>query len=236
MTVFFEVNNSLIHFRANRPLGLLKLFKWSHKLFGGINRQHRVLINLMTRERVKTSNPLNFIPKKFQPNRLLIKIGGTDFDDIPSHSKSPALKGDVVSLIKHIHKLRQNAFATNLLADLHREKHFKIVLRRRQSVDARDASDDNHIGAREQGGSRRKSQTLNLLVDRRVLFDVSVAPWNICFWLVIIEVAHKVLHRIMRKELPKLGVKLRRQSLIVRHHQCRFTDISEDIGRRKCLP
>src|ERR1019366_3827116 len=59
----------------------------------------------------------------------------------------------------------------------------------------------------------REPQPLDLLIDRRILLDVSIAPRDISLRLVIIEVRHKVLHRVIREELPELRVKLRRQQV-----------------------
>ena len=60
-----------------------------------------------------------------------------------------------------------------------------------------------------------QSQAINLFVDRQILLYIGIRRRNICFGLVVVVVRHKILHRIMWKELPHLAIQLCGQGLVV---------------------
>src|SRR5438093_5199622 len=60
----------------------------------------------------------------------------------------------------------------------------------------------------------RVAHLIDVLVDRRIFFDVGIRGWDIGFRLVVIVVADKILHRIVWKEARKFAVQLRCQSFI----------------------
>ena len=53
--------------------------------------------------------------------------------------------------------------------------------------------------------------------------------------MVVIVVADKILHRVLREELLKLAVKLRRQRLIMGNHQRRLLHLLDQIRHREGL-
>ena len=47
------------------------------------------------------------------------------------------------------------------------------------------------------------AQPVNFLVDSRILFNLSIRVRNIRFRLIVVIIRNKILHRILRKELPE---------------------------------
>ena len=123
----------------------------------------------------------------------------------------------------------------DLLPAFHREQHALVIFRRSDAVDARNARDHDDVAAREQRARRGKSQALDLLVNRRILLDVSVGARNVGFRLVVIEVADEIFDGVVREELFELGVELRRERLVVRDDQRRPVEFADHIGDRESL-
>ena len=98
----------------------------------------------------------------------------TNSERIAAHAERAAHEIDIVAAVLHVDELAQQNVAVDLLADAHARRHLHVVRRRAQAEDARDRGDDQRIGARQQRLRRRVAQTLDLVVDRAVLFDVGV--------------------------------------------------------------
>ena len=183
----------------------------------------------MPGQRVKLADPLDLIAKKFHPHGLVLALGGVDFDHIPAHPEFSAGKGDVVAFVEHLDQLRQKGLARQALSGPERHEHLEKILRRSQAVNARHAGHDNRIPARQQRAHRRQPQTLDLLVDRRILFDERIRARQVGLGLVVVEIAHKIFHRIAREKLFELAVELGRQGLVVGHDQRRTVQIPDHI-------
>ncbi len=82
--------------------------------------------------------------------------------------------------------------------------------------------DDDHVAPLEQGVGRGVAEPVDLVVARRVLLDVRVAPRQVRLGLVVVEVADEVLDRVVREELAELGVELGGQRLVVGQHEGRL--------------
>ena len=59
------------------------------------------------------------------------------------------------------------------------------------------------------------AQLIDLVIDGRILFYISIRRGHICLRLVIIVVGYKIFHRILGKKFLELAVKLRCQRFIV---------------------
>ena len=114
-----------------------------------------------------------------------------------------------------------------------RNHRFQIVLGRPQTIDTTDTGDDNHVASADQRTRGSQTQSIDLFVDGRVFFDVDVALGDVGFRLIVIVVADKVAHGVVRKEVPKLAVKLGRQSFVVREHEGRTLQLGNHVGHRE---
>ena len=59
------------------------------------------------------------------------------------------------------------------------------------------------------------AQLVYLIINGRILFNVGVRGRNVGFGLVVVVIAHKILHRILRKKLFELGIELGGQGFVV---------------------
>ena len=84
---------------------------WCHKLLRREKREMCELLVNMAGERIKSRDAIHFIAEELDAQRLLIRTGRVHLDDIAAHAKTTAIKRDVVSLVEHIHELRQHILA-----------------------------------------------------------------------------------------------------------------------------
>jgi hypothetical protein len=78
-------------------------------------------------------------------------------------------------------------------------------------------------------------QALDLLVDRRVLLDVGVGLRDVRLGLVVVVVADKILHGVVRQELAQLLRQLGAERLVGGHHQRRPLQALDEPGRGGAL-
>ena len=79
------------------------------------------------------------------------------------------------------------------------------------------------------------AQFIDLIVYRRILFDIGIGIGYICLRLIIIVVRYKILDGILGEEFPEFGAQLSRQGFVVGEHQGRTVDLGDNIGHGKRL-
>ena len=162
----------------------------------------------------------------------VVAVGRLHLQHIPTHAEFRPLQGRVVALVKDVDQVAQDLIAAYHLAYGQLQGHLPIILWAAQAVDAGDRSDDYHIPPAEEGGGSSQTETLDLLVDLGILFNVGVAAGDIGLWLVIVVVRDEVLHHIIGKKLTELAVELRGQRFVVGDNQGRHLDRFDDLGYR----
>ena len=95
--------------------------------------------------------------------------------------------------------------------------------------------DDDHVAPLEQGVGRGVAEPVDLVVPRRVLLDVRVAPGQVRLRLVVVEVADEVLDGVVREELAELAVQLRGERLVVGEDERRLLVLLDRPGQRRRL-
>ncbi len=171
--------------------------------------------------RIHFLDALDLITEQLHPDRRLC-AGRIDVDHIAAHAEGPSLKRQIVADILDIHQLAQDLL-TRFLHTRPQRKHLVLVVERAaQAVNAGHRGHDNDIPALRQRRRRRVAQLFDLIVDVRIFFDIGIGRRYIGLRLIIVVVADKILHRVLREELLKLAVKLRRQRLIMGNHQRRL--------------
>ena len=71
---------------------------------------------------------------------------------------------------------------------------------------------------------------IDLIVDGGVFFNIGIGLGQIGLGLVIIVIADKISHRVIREKRFKLIVKLGCKSFIMSEHQGRFLHLFYDVG------
>ena len=181
---------------------------------------------------IELKDALNLIAEKLNAHGAVVPARRKHFDDVAAHTKAAALKGDVVALVLNGDELAQDVLTRHRLPLVQRQDHLVIALRRAKTVDARNARDDDAVAPLEERARRRVAQFINLVVDRRILFDISVRRRNIRLRLVVIVVADKVADIVLREERLELTRQLRRQRLIVRDDKRRLLYAFDRLGDR----
>ena len=96
-------------------------------------------------ERVDLGNRINRIAKELDPYRPALLIGRKDLDHIAPDPKRATMKIKVVTLVLNIDQLAEQRVAVHLAALFDKEDEIKIRFGRPESIDTRDAGDDNRI-------------------------------------------------------------------------------------------
>ena len=137
-----------------------------------------------------------------------VSVSGKHLNGVASHAKLPAEEVNVVTLILHGGELAQNLAPFDGLAHLQREHGLLVVVRRADAKYARNACNDNGVTPRQQRLGSRMPEPVNLVVNGRFLCHVDVGVRDVGLRAIIIVVAHEVLNRVLREELPELLIEL----------------------------
>src|SRR5262249_50631682 len=150
-----------------------------------------------------------------------IVIRRQDFDHVTAHAKRTAAEVTLVTFVEDLDKTLGDLFPLDLLPLLEHEEHTVVGFRRAETVNATDARYDHAIAPLEKRPGRRETKLVELIVDGGFFFDVDVARGDVSFGLVVIVVTDEVFDGVRRKERLEFLIKLRRERLVVRQHECR---------------
>ena len=207
----------------------LKLLAGGDEVLGRVDVERRAAEQHLAGQRIELGDPLDLVAPELDPLGHL-GVGREDIERVAAHAEGAAVEIDIVALELQVDQLAQQLVAVADLADPQRHRHLAVVLRRAQAVDRRDRRDDQHIAARQQRLGRGVAQPVDLFVDLGFFFDVQVFAGDVGLGRVHIVVGDKQLDRRLGQQLAKLGVQLRDQRLVMRHHQGRALELLEDLG------
>ena len=80
------------------------------------------------------------------------------------------------------------------------------------------------------------AQLVDLVIDRRVFFDIGVGRRHVGFRLIVVVVADEIAHGVFRKQLAKLVVQLCRQRFVGRNHERGLVDPRNNVSHRESFP
>ena len=179
---------------------------------------------------IDLADAVHLITEKLHPDGSLAGIGREDFHHIPAHTEFITDEIDIVALVLDLHQLADQLVPVFCHALPQRDDHVAVIDGVAQGVDAGDGGNDDDIPALRKGGGGGMAQLFYLLIDGAVLLNVGIGGGDVGFRLVVVVVAHKVFHRILREELLELAAQLRRQRFIVGKYQRGPVDALDDIG------
>ena len=58
-------------------------------------------------ERIEARDAIDLVAEELDADRLLVQVRGMHLHHIAAHAESPALEGDVIALVEHVHQLRR---------------------------------------------------------------------------------------------------------------------------------
>ncbi len=193
-----------------------------------------VVLDHLARERIEVLQVLHLVAEQHHPERGL-GVRREHLERLAPHPERPSRQRRVISRVLDRDELAQQRVAVDELALRERLQIVVVDLGRAETVDARDARDDQHVATREQRRRRRVAQPIDLLVDRRVLLDVQVLARDVCLGLVVVVIRDEVLDRVAREVRPELVAQLGGERLVVRDHERRTLQLLDHAGHRHGL-
>ena len=186
-------------------------------------------------QHIDLGDPVNLISEKFYPDRRIAVVCRKNLYRVTAHPECATVKIHVISRVLDIDQCTDDLISVLLHSRTQRNHHSKVVLRAAQTIDTGNRGDHDHIFTLYKCCRGRQAQFINLLIDRRILGNISVRLWHICLRLIIIVIGDKVLHCILREKFLELTVKLSRQCLIVRNDESRLIQLCDDVRHCKGL-
>ncbi len=164
-----------------------------------------------------------------------VLIGGVHLQQVAAQAELATAEIEIAPAVHHVNQPPRHRFQSRLLSHFQEDHLRQVFLRRAETVDAGDAGDDHDVTARQQRAGGSMSEAVDLLVDGGIFLDIGVGGRQIRLRLVVVVVADEVFHGVVRQEFLELVAQLRRQRLVVRHHQRRPADAGDDVGHGESL-
>ena len=183
-------------------------------------------------QRVEQLQRFDLVVEHLDPDRQLGMLGREDVDGVAAHAEGAAAEIDFVARVLHLDQARDDVALRDLVLGAQGQDHLVVFARITDTVNGRHGGDDDHVAPLHQRLGARQAHLLDMLVDRRVLFDEQVALRHVGFRLVVIVVADEILDRVLREELAELRVQLRRQRLVRREHDGRPAGARDHVRHR----
>ncbi len=235
LVVLFKIFHPLVAFGADALDGGGKLLLCRHIVARGIDRRVVQDAGRGTGDDVDLADAVHLVAEKLDADSPVVRVSREDLHRVAPDAEHIALEGEVVSLVADVDELAQQLVKAARLAGAQGDDHVGVVDRVAQAVDAGDRGDHDHVAPLKEAGGRTVAQALDLIVDGGVLLNEGVGVRDVGLWLVVVVIAHEVLHRVLREKLLELAAQLRGKGLVVRQHQRRAVEARDDVGHRKGL-
>ena len=229
-----QLADAHLHLRLDVDDGLAQLVGRRHEVGRRVDVGLAALREQLPGQRIELGDALDLVAEELDPDHELLRRR-LELEGVAADPEAGATECLVVALVLEVDEVAEDGVAP-VLAALAQLQHGRAVVdRRAEAVDARDAGDDDHVPPLEQRVRRGMAEPVDLVVARRVLLDVGVAPGQVRLGLVVVEVADEVLDGVVREELPELGVELGGERLVVGEHQRRLVVLRDRPGQRRGL-
>ena len=212
--LYSEVHADLIHRRE-------QCLARRHVVRLRINRGARCALRDLAGQRIEKADLLDLVVEQLDAHSFLLRLGREDVDHVAAHAVRAAGEVERVARVLQLRETAQQVALVELRAAHEVQHHFVIRGRIAEAVDRGYGRDDHDVAAFQQRLRRGQPHLLDVLVDRRVLFDVRVARGDVRLGLVIVVVRDEVLDGVVRKELAHFAIQLRGECLVVREDQRR---------------
>ena len=184
---------------------------------------------------VNLGNAVDLVPEKLHPDGKLAHIGQIDIHRVAVHPELIAYKIHVVALVLQGDQLFAQLVPLHLHPGAQADDHTAVVDGVAQRVDAGHRCHNDDVPPLGKRRRSRVAQTVDLVVDGAVLFNIGIGAGNVGLRLVVVVVADKVLYRVVGEKRAELGAQLRCQRFVVRQHQRGTVALGNDVGHGKGL-
>ena len=186
-------------------------------------------------QRLDFRDGVDLVAEELDANRLLLFVGGENFDDVPARAKRGAAQSRVRAPVLNPHELGEQFLAIHFHADGNIDVQIEIIGRRAQPVDGTHARHHDDVIPHQCGARGRVAQAVQLVVDGGVFFDERIRGGDVGFGLIVVVIADEILHRVVREKPLELVVKLRGQGFVVGDDERGFPHLRDDVRHRERL-
>ena len=186
----------------------------------------------LARRHVELDDALHLVAEHLDAHAAVVVPRREYLDHVAAHAEASALKRDIVALVTDGDELLQNLLARDRLPLVHGENHLMIALRRAEAVDARDARHDDDVAPLKERTGRGVAQLIDLIVDRRILFNVGIRLGDVRLGLIEVVVADKVADVVVGEKRLELARELCGEGLVVRDDEGRTLNALDDLCHR----
>ena len=143
---------------------------------------------------------------------------------------------DLVTGIEGVHKRFGHIVAATLLSTGDIDDVLAEVVGVADTIKARHRRDHDDVSpTRHQSRGGAQAQLLDIGINRKVFFNISVSRRNESLRLVVVVIGDEIFHGILREERLELAIELRRQGLVVAQDERRPVELRQHIGNSEGL-
>ena len=181
----------------------------------GLGEDHQLveLVADLPGHDVEGPDPLDGVAEELDADRLLL-VGGVDLHGVALGPELAPGQGGVVPAVLELHQAAEEGALVVDLAGTEHHDPVPVLLGRAQAVDARHRGHHDGVRPQQQRRGAGVPETVDLVVDGRVLLDVGVRRGDVRLGLVVVVVRDEVLHPVVGEEVLQLGGQLGGQRLV----------------------
>ena len=224
-----KILHAVPQLHLNVVTGGVDLFLGDDIVGGGIDQHVLELAVDAAGQGVGLADPVDLVSEPLDAQNELTALGGKDLDRVAADAEVAAVERHIIAGVLDRHQVADHLVAVLLHTGPEGDRHPLELVGAAQAVDAGYARHHDHVPALRQRGGRGQTELVDLVVDHGILGDIGVALGNVSLRLVVIIIAHKILHGVLRKKLLHLAVELSRQGLVVGNDQGRFVQSLDDV-------
>ena len=227
-----HLSHQVVLYLAYGQVGLLL---GGHEEIGGVELVFGKASLVLQRDGVELLDAVYLIVPEGDAQHHLV-VGHVDVDGVALHTEVATLQGEVVAGVERGHELAQQHVAVDVLSLMQLDDVLLECHGRPHAVDARHRAHHHHVSpAREQRRDGAQTHAVYLLVDGQVFLYVGVGVGQVGLGLIVVVVAHVVLHGVLWEEALHLFVELCCQCLVVREDERGACYVLYDVGHGKRL-
>ena len=201
----------------------------------GVDLDRTQRSGLLAGQRVDFVDRLDLVAEQRDAPGAVFVMRRKQLDRVAAHPERAAEEIVVVAPVLQFDKSGEQLGAVDPVALGERQGHLRIGLDRADAVNAGDRGDDDDVAPLEDRPRRRVAHPVDLLVERRFLFDIGVGARDVGLGLVIIVIGDEILDRVLREEALHLAVELRGQGLVRGEDDRRTPGALDDMRHREGL-
>ena len=223
-----KFRHAIEHFAFDLADGGFPLFIGGRIVRGGIDRGVAQRADHLTRDDVDLANAVDLVTEKFHADGVL-SVGGHNVENVTANTEFVSLQGNIVSRVLDGDQAKRKLLHRHLHTGTKRKHQFLIFHRVTERINTGHAGHDDNVTAFKERRGRAVTESVDLIVDRGILFNIKVFAGDICLRLIIIVIGHEIFYGIIGEKFTEFRAKLCRKRFIVRKHERRTVAFCDNI-------